>query len=228
MNTTKTVLVVALVALMSGSVMAKKPPSPPGQNKGGDSSAEASASSFNSNINSNKAYGGDGGQGGSASSFNSNINSNKAYGGNANQGQAQGQQQGQGQGQSQDSRQANSQTMNYTESDRSDTYRKYTPSVAPPSIGTTVPCLVPISGGAGVPGFVASLGTGVLDEGCVERETIRLGLASDDKQTKDMANTALQSRLGSIIVKDVEEEVAAEELKANTDSTAYVFKEYNH
>ena len=110
-------------------------------------------------------------------------------------------------GSSSSSSQSGSSTLNYnyTESDRGDTYKRYAPSVTAPSIGTTVPCLVPISGGVSVPTTGISFGSGVIDEECEVREVIRLGLVSEDPDTKLLANTALQKRLIDIVEDDREE-----------------------
>lgn len=95
-----------------------------------------------------------------------------------------------------------------TKQDYSDTYKKYTPTAVAPSINATTPCLIPISGAFGVPGLSVGGGSGVLDKGCEERELIRLGLASDHRDTWNLANTLLQARLAAVAQKD-EEEAAA-------------------
>lgn len=102
--------------------------------------------------------------------------------------------------------------LNYIEAqqDYSDTYEDYTPSAYAPSINSTTPCLVAVTGGVGVPGLSVSGGSGVIDQGCEDREVIRLGLASSSKRTQDLANRLLQARLTDVLVRDEQEALEAD------------------
>lgn len=93
------------------------------------------------------------------------------------------------------SRQANSQTFSYTESDRGNTYEDYTPNAVAPSIDPTVPCAIPVSMGVGVPGLAASGGTAYIDEGCEQRELIRIGLTSGNAAAEGKAAQLLNRQL---------------------------------
>lgn len=97
--------------------------------------------------------------------------------------------------------QSNSQSMTYNEA--------YTPNAYAPTIGATVPCLVPISGGVGVPGASVSLGSGVIDTGCEQREVVRLGLSSSDAAVKAKANRVLENQLDAILAEDEEKPAVA-------------------
>ena len=127
--------------------------------------------------------------------------------------------------QSQDSEQSNSQTMNYTESDRSDTYEDYTPSAYAPSINATVPCLVPISSGVGVPGFSGALGTGVVDTGCEQREIVRIALESEDPAVREKADLVLHYQLNEVLATLQEDAEREEAVKAaETDNSVWAFQ----
>ena len=141
----------------------------------------------------------------------SNVNKNRNVNDNVNR---QGQGQGQGQGQQQGNVGINSQGQSNSATgsgnttiidqsgsnnvDTSDTYEKYTPNAYAPPVNATVTCLVPITGAFGIPGFTAGLGSGVIDVKCEEREAIRLGLESDNRDTNNLANQVLRNQLFQI------------------------------
>ncbi len=131
--------------------------------------------------------GGQGGAGGVGIGVGGNSNSNSSA--NAGAASASG------------SASSSSLTYNEARQDYSDTYEDYTPNAYAPSVNTTVPCLVPITAGVGIPGVAVSGGSGVIDQGCEDREIIRLGLASGDTKTQRLANTALRVQLGDLLVR---------------------------
>ena len=137
----------------------------------------------------------------------SNVNKNRNVNDNVNrQGQGQGQQQGNvginSQGQSNSATGSGNTTIidqsGSNNVDTSDTYEKYTPNAYAPPVNATVTCLVPITGAFGIPGFTAGLGSGVIDVKCEEREAIRLGLESDNRDTNNLANQVLRNQLFQI------------------------------
>lgn len=89
----------------------------------------------------------------------------------------------------------------------------------------TAPCIV--TGGAhlGVPGFIGGASGGIVDRNCEMRENIRLGLSSDNMQTKQLANNVLQAKL----VQDLEEITEERRLKVNetrsSDDNVWAFQD---
>lgn len=79
----------------------------------------------------------------------------------------QDQRQEQHQAQSQSQEQANSQSVAFED-------REQAPAVFAPSIAPTAPCYYSASGGLSVPGFGASGGKAIKDQGCEDREEARL------------------------------------------------------
>ena len=92
----------------------------------------------------------------------------------------------------------NSYSNEYNEARVDQTYRKYTPSPAAPSMGSTTPCLIGISGSLGVPGLAIAGGGGIIDPTCVRGEAIRRGL-SGDALSQALANEIIQADLQKII-----------------------------
>jgi len=127
----------------------------------------------------------------------------------AHQGQLQGQLQGQSLSNknANSAKQANKQSTSYTEAkqDYNDMYEDYVSAAYAPSVQPTVPCLVPINGGVVVPAVGSiSAGSGAIDRGCEMRETIRIGLSSNDPSTQSIANAVLQNMLVDMLNEQTE------------------------
>ena len=83
--------------------------------------------------------------------------------------------------------------------DASGTYDEYTPSAYAPPVYSSAPCYVGVSAGIGVPGFSGSIGGFKYDKECEHRETIRLSYGSNNKDVRDLADTALVYKLSEIV-----------------------------
>ncbi len=72
-------------------------------------------------------------------------------------------------------------------------YDDQAPAVSAPSVYTSAPCFVGISGGVSVAGFGASGGSGIEDKNCTLRETARLlhGIGQKTAAVKVMCNDPL-------------------------------------
>lgn len=140
-----------------------------------------------------------------------NHNTNVAVGGSARQ--HQGQLQGQMQGQL--NKQRNNQEMTYNEADGVHYSGGYTvrqknvPAVSAPSIDPTAPCAIPLSGGGSGVGFGVSFGSAYIDEGCEQRELIRIGLTSGNTKAADKAAKLLNRQLDEALGEDEEDEAVA-------------------
>ena len=72
-------------------------------------------------------------------------------------------------------------------------YDDQAPAVSAPSVYTSAPCFVGVSGGVSVAGFGASGGSGIEDKNCTLRETARLlhGIGQKTAAVKVMCNDPL-------------------------------------
>ena len=139
-----------------------------------------------------------------------------ATGGNATTGDSSSDQQ-----QSQDTDQANSQTVNAgPEGNINDTYEDYVSAAYAPSVQPTVPCMLPINGGIVLPALGSlSAGSGTIDVECERREAVRIGLASRDPQTQQMANQVMQNMLAKMLEPEPgKDEVAVTRIKGDAIS----------